>query len=78
MTFYSSDPAMSGDIPTLLQSILRELKKISTRLESLELIAREQEEQRWRDERDDVPPPPRMIAKRHRKKIEGYEEGLIL
>lgn len=59
---------MSGDIPTLLQSILRELKKISARLESLKSIAREQEEQRWRDERDDVPPPPSMIAKRHREK----------
>lgn len=78
MTPSSSCPAMSGDIPALLLSILRELKKISTRLESLELIAREQEGQLWRGERDDVPPPPSMIAERHREKIEGYEEGLIL
>lgn len=67
---------MSGDIPTLLQSILRELKKISTRLGSLESIAREQEEQRWRDERDDVPPPPSMIPKGYPSGIEVYpQEG---
>lgn len=67
---------MSGDIPTLLQSILRELKKISTRLKSLESIAREQEEQRWSDERDDVPPPPSMIPKRYPSGIEVYpQEG---
>lgn len=74
MTLYSSYPDMSGDIPTLLQSILRELKKISTRLESLESVAREQEEQRWRDERDDVPPPPSMIAERYRKKLKDMRK----
>lgn len=77
MTPSSSCPAMSGDIPALLQSILRELKKISTRLESLELIAREQEEQRWRDERDDIPPPPSMIPKRYPEDVEVFKEGWL-
>lgn len=84
MTPPSSCPAMSGDTPTLLLSILRELKKISARLELLELIARELEEQRRENERDDIPipPPPSMIPKRYPSGIEVYpqesEEGWFL